>query len=107
LSTENAAATVTAIVANSIAVAFEHLPKKPASVIVVGGGAHNLTLIRMLQEYTGLPVKSANEIGWQADAIEAQAFAYLAVRTLKGLPLTFPTTTGVGKPMRGGVIINP
>ena len=49
-------------------------------------------------------VVTANEVGWSADALEAQAFGYLAVRTLKGLPLTFPTTTGVPRPLTGGVL---
>ena len=47
-------------------------------------------------------VETADALGWSTDALEAQAFAYLAVRTLKGLPITFPTTTGVALPMTGG-----
>jgi len=54
-----------------------------------------------------VPVKTANEIGWSGDALEAQAFAFLAIRTLRGLPLTFPTTTGVLKPQTGGAIAKP
>jgi len=104
---EDAAATATAIVAASIAKAFDHFSKKPHTVIVVGGGARNRTLISMLQARIGLPMTSASDVGWQADAIEAQAFAYLAVRTLKGLPLTFPTTTGVPTAVTGGVIAKP
>jgi anhydro-N-acetylmuramic acid kinase len=61
----------------------------------------------MLRARMSISVKTANEVGWRADAIEAQAFAYLAVRVLKGLPLTFPTTTGVRQPMTGGVIARP
>jgi anhydro-N-acetylmuramic acid kinase len=49
-------------------------------------------------------VVTADEVGWSADALEAQAFAFLAVRSLKGLPLTFPTTTGAPQPMTGGVL---
>jgi anhydro-N-acetylmuramic acid kinase len=104
LSDEDAAGTATAIVAASIAGAFDHLPKKPQMIVVAGGGAHNPTLLKMLRARLAAPVKTANEIGWNADAIEAQAFAFLAIRTLKGLPLTFPTTTGAPKPMTGGVI---
>jgi anhydro-N-acetylmuramic acid kinase len=107
LSGEDAAATATAIVAASIAKAFDYFPKKPSTVVVVGGGAKNPTLMSMLQSRIGMPITSAKDIGWQVDAIEAQAFAYLAVRTLKGLPLTFPTTTGVTKPLTGGVIVKP
>ena len=50
-------------------------------------------------------VETAHDVGWSADAIEAQAFAYLAVRSLKGLPLTFPATTGVPRPLTGGVVV--
>ena len=52
-------------------------------------------------------VETADQAGWSADALEAQAFAFLAVRALKGLPLTFPTTTGVPRPMTGGVLVKP
>jgi anhydro-N-acetylmuramic acid kinase len=52
-------------------------------------------------------VVTANEVGWSADALEAQAFAFLAVRSLQGLPLTFPTTTGVPEPLTGGVLVQP
>jgi anhydro-N-acetylmuramic acid kinase len=52
-------------------------------------------------------VESAAMIGWSADALEAQAFGYLAVRSLRGLPLTFPTTTGVPEPMPGGMLARP
>jgi anhydro-N-acetylmuramic acid kinase len=52
-------------------------------------------------------VETADQVGWSADALEAQAFAFLAVRSLKGLPLTFPTTTGAPKPMTGGVLVRP
>jgi anhydro-N-acetylmuramic acid kinase len=107
LSTEDAAATATAIVAASIARAVDHLPAKPATWIVAGGGARNPTLLAMLRARLGAPVRVADEVGWSADAMEAQAFAFLAVRSLRGLPLTFPTTTGVPRPMPGGVIAAP
>ena len=107
LSTEDAAATATAIVAAAIAKALDHLPKPPANWIVAGGGAHNPVLMTMLQKRLPGKVLRADEIGWSTDALEAQAFAYLAVRSLKGLPITFPTTTGVGRPMTGGVIVEP
>jgi anhydro-N-acetylmuramic acid kinase len=107
LSDEDAAATATDIVAASIAKALDHLPKKPKMMIVVGGGWRNPTLLKMLHARVPVPVKAAGAIGWDADAIEAQAFAFLAIRTLKKLPLTFPTTTGVSKPLTGGVIALP
>ena len=107
LSTEDAAATATAVVAESIARARDHLPQVPATWIVAGGGAHNPALISMLKERIGASVLRADEVGWSADALEAQAFAFLAVRSLRGLPLTFPSTTGVPRPMTGGVLAEP
>jgi len=104
LSLEDAAATATAVVAGSIARAAGFLPRKPATWIVAGGGARNRALMTMLRERLRSHALVAEAVGWSADALEAQAFAFLAVRTLKGLPITFPTTTGVPKPMQGGVV---
>jgi anhydro-N-acetylmuramic acid kinase len=104
LSLEDAVATATAAVAGSIARAVEHLPRPPATWIVAGGGARNRSLMKMLRERLRSSVQVAEAVGWSSDALEAQAFAYLAVRSLKGLPLTFPTTTGVARPMTGGVL---
>jgi len=65
-------------------------------------------LMRMLAErLKPASVETADQAGWSADALEAQAFAFLAVRTLRGLPITFPTTTGVPQPMPGGVLAKP
>jgi anhydro-N-acetylmuramic acid kinase len=52
-------------------------------------------------------VEAADTLGWSADAIEAQAFGFLAARGLNGLPLSYPATTGVPVPMTGGVIARP
>jgi anhydro-N-acetylmuramic acid kinase len=108
LSVADGAATLTALTAAAVARIIPHLPKPPRSWIVGGGGAHNPTLMRMLSERLHpASVESASAVGWSADALEAQAFAYLAVRSLRGLPITFPTTTGVAKAMAGGVVIEP
>ncbi|MDB5572518.1 MAG: anhydro-N-acetylmuramic acid kinase [Hyphomicrobiales bacterium] len=107
LSTPDAAATLTAFTAHSVARALGHLPAAPRVVIVCGGGARNPTLMGALAAALGLPVRSADAVGWNGDAVEAQAFAYLAVRALKGLPLTFPGTTGVERPMTGGRLSRP
>ncbi len=105
---EDGAATLTAFTAASIGRIAPMLPKAPAHWIVVGGGASNPTLMRMLNErLTPATVRRGHDLGWTGDAIEAQAFAYLAVRSLMGLPLTFPGTTGVNKPLSGGVIAKP
>ena len=104
LSVEDAAATLTAFTAASLARAFELTPSPPRRAIVCGGGAHNPTLMRELARRLPCPVATAAEVGWMGDAIEAQAFAFLAARVLKGLPLTFPATTGVAAPTRGGAV---
>jgi anhydro-N-acetylmuramic acid kinase len=102
LSPEDGAATLTAFTAASIAKARDHFPDTPAIWIICGGGRHNKTLMSMLKARTNAPVIAAEEAGWNGDALEAEAFAYLAMRSKKGLPLSLPTTTGVKAPMTGG-----
>lgn len=107
-STEDGAATLTAITVAALAGTVAVLPRAPQSWIMAGGGTRNPTLMRMLTaRLAPARVETADAVGWSVDALEAQAFAYLAVRTLNGLPLTFPTTTGVPRPMTGGVVANP
>jgi anhydro-N-acetylmuramic acid kinase len=107
-SVEDGAATLTAITAAAVAAARTLLPRAPASWIAAGGGTRNPTLMRMLaQRLAPAKVESANEVGWSSDALEAQAFAFLAVRSLRTLPLTFPRTTGVKAPLTGGVLARP
>jgi anhydro-N-acetylmuramic acid kinase len=102
------AATLTAFTAEAIARIVPLLPKEPKSWIVAGGGARNLTMLRMLRErLQPATVEAADALGWASDAIEAQAFGFLAARGLKGLPLSYPATTGVPIPMTGGVIARP
>jgi anhydro-N-acetylmuramic acid kinase len=104
----NGAATLTALTAAAVARIVPHLPRVPASWIVAGGGARNPTLMRMVAERLGpAVVESAHAVGWSIDSLEAQAFAYLAVRSLRGRPLTFPTTTGAPRPLTGGVLAKP
>ena len=69
---------------------------------MTGGGRHNATLMDGLRNALGVPVEPVESAGWDGDALEAQAFAYLAVRSLRGLPLSLPTTTGVACPQTGG-----
>ena len=104
LATEDAAATLTAFTAETLAQAVRALPTPADVVVVCGGGARNPTLMRMLAARLACRVAPAEDFGWSAEAMEAQAFAYLAVRSLKGLPLTFPTTTGAPAPLTGGVL---
>ncbi len=104
----NGAATLTALTAAAVAPIVAHLPRPPASWIVAGGGARNPTLMRMLPERLApAAVESAHAVGWSIDSLEAQAFAFLAVRSLRGLPLTFPGTTGAPRPLTGGVLAKP
>ncbi|MGH6847517.1 MAG: anhydro-N-acetylmuramic acid kinase [Methylocella sp.] len=107
LSTEDAAATLTAFTAASIACVLPLLPSRPAFAIVCGGGARNNTLLRELADRLPCRIVLAKTFGWSSDAMEAQAFAYLAARREKNLPITFPLTTGVAKPLEGGVIAEP
>jgi anhydro-N-acetylmuramic acid kinase len=104
LSTEDAAATLTAFTASSVLRLFPHLPKEPQLLIVCGGGAHNPILVRELVLRLPCKVTTADVMGWSPDYLEAQAFGFLAARVLEGLPLTFPSTTGVVAPMAGGVV---
>ena len=107
-SVADGAATLTALTAKAVAAIVSHLPRQPRSWIVGGGGARNATLMRMLAaELAPARIETADAVGWSADALEAQAFAYLAVRTLRGFPITFPTTTGVARPLAGGVVAMP
>jgi anhydro-N-acetylmuramic acid kinase len=102
------AATLTALTAAAVAAVVPLLPRAPRSWIVAGGGARNPTLLRMLAgRLAPAKVETAQAVGWSSDAIEAQAFGFLAVRALKGLPLTFPGTTGAPQPMTGGVTARP
>lgn len=102
LSAADGAATLTRATARSIGLASRHFPAPAKQWIVTGGGAHNPTLLAAIAEETGAPVLLASSLGWDADALEAQAFAFLAVRSLRGLPFTYPTTTGAPQPLTGG-----
>ena len=107
-SVADGAATLSALTAASVARIVPHLPAPPRAWIVAGGGARNPTLMRMLTErLKPASVETADAVGWSSQSIEAQAFAYLAVRTLNGLPLTFPKTTGVAMPLPGGLVARP
>jgi anhydro-N-acetylmuramic acid kinase len=107
LANEEAIATLTAFTAESLRAATMLLPKPPKLWVIAGGGALNPNLMAMISNRTNAKVVIADDIGWPAQLMEAQAWAYLAVRSLKGLPLTFPSTTGVPMPLTGGVVSNP
>lgn len=103
LNVEDGAATLTAFTAETVALALQQLPELPKEIIVMGGGRHNSVMMAMIAEKAKISVLNSDDIGLNGDAIEAQAFAYLAVRRLENLPITFPGTTGVGQAMTGGV----
>ena len=107
LTPEDGAATLTAFTAAAIARAQEHLPEVPQKWIICGGGRHNPVLMRELRTRLKQDVITAEDAGWRGDFLEAEAFAYLAVRSIKGLPLSLPSTTGVPYPMPGGRLHQP
>lgn len=102
LGAADGAATLTAFTAAAVARAARFFPAPPLRWLVVGGGRHNGALMAALGRMLNAPVVGAESVGWAVDAIEAQAFGYLAVRSLMGLPLSLPTTTGVRRPTTGG-----
>ena len=103
---EDGAATLAAFTAQGIATAATWFPETPKQWIICGGGRHNAAIMQGLA--TLLPnVVAAEALGLNGDGIEAEAWAYLAVRSLKALPLTFPGTTGVATPTTGGVLVRP
>ena len=104
LSVSDGAATLTAFTAHAVARAVPHLSTPPKRWLVTGGGRQNPTMMGYLREALRVSVEPVEAVGWDGDAMEAQAFAYLAVRSRRGLPLTLPTTTGVPRPLTGGVL---
>ena len=104
LSQEDGAATLTAFTVRSVAAARAHFPGTAERWLATGGGRHNKTLMAWLGDALDRAVEPVEAVGWQGDGLEAQAFAFLAVRSVLGLPLSVPGTTGVPRPMPGGVL---
>lgn len=102
LSAADGAATLTAFTAAAAARAREHLPARPKHWLATGGGRRNPVLMAALSQAFGWEVLPVEAVDWDGDALEAQAFAYLAVRSLLKLPLSLPSTTGVPQPTEGG-----
>ena len=107
LSDADAAATLTAMCAAGVVQGMEHCPAPPERVLVTGGGRLNPVLMRMLAVALDCPVQPVESVGLDGDMLEAQAFAYLAVRVARGLATTCPGTTGVRAAVGGGVISVP
>jgi anhydro-N-acetylmuramic acid kinase len=104
LSVADGAATLTAFTAAGLGRAREHFPEQPQLWVICGGGRRNRTLMAMIAAEVESAVVPAEAAGFDGDAVEAEAWAYLAVRSLRGLPITFPGTTGVAAPTTGGVL---
>jgi anhydro-N-acetylmuramic acid kinase len=107
LSVEDGTATLCAFTASAVAKAADLLPAKPLRWLVCGGGRHNMSVMAALRRSLDAPVEPVEAEGFDGDALEAQAFAYLAIRSLKGLPISYPQTTGVDLPTTGGVFHEP
>ena len=107
LSAEDGAATLCAFTALAVADTLRQTGCDVSQIVVCGGGRRNPVIMSALREAVDCQITSAEAVGWDGDALEAQAFAYLAVRTLKRLPLSFPKTTGVKAEMSGGVVAKP
>lgn len=102
LDLEDGAATLAAFTVAAVKRACALLPAAPEICFVSGGGRHNPVLMAGLHEALSLPVQPVEAIGLRGDSLEAELMAFLAVRSLRGLPITFPETTGVKLPCTGG-----
>ncbi len=102
LSPADGAATFTAFTVESVLKASEHLPERPGCWLVTGGGRHNRHLVDRLAGRVATPVRAIEAVGGRGDSLEAEAFAFMAVRALRGFPISFPGTTGVPEAMTGG-----
>ena len=104
LSVENGAATLCAVTAEAVFRAVKKLPAMPQKTWVTGGGVHHPFLMKLLGERLG-ELQNVSKFGLNPDTLEAECFAWLAVRHQRGLPLTIPETTGCAKPLSGGVTV--
>ena len=107
LSLADAVATLTALTAEAVARGFGLVDIRPASLVVTGGGRRNPAIMAALAQRLSCTVTDVESVGWRGDALEAEAFAFLAARCVRGLPISFPGTTGVPAPMSGGRIARP
>lgn len=107
MNVDDAVATLAAFTAAAIAKGREHMPEEPKLWIVTGGGRRNRAIMAGLAERVHHAVVPAEAVGIDGDALEAEAWAYMAVRSLAGLPITFPGTTGAPRPMTGGKLARP
>lgn len=104
LGLEDGAATLAAFTAAAVGRGLDLLPQRPVRLVVCGGGRRNPAIMDALRARAHVEPTPAEDAGWRGDAVEAECFAFLAVRALRKLPISFPTTTGVPAPMPGGRI---
>lgn len=107
LDTAEGAATLVDFAVKCIVLGVRECPTIPTALYVTGGGRRNQFLMSQLIIACPCPVFPVEDYHWDGDFVEAQAFAYMAVRSLRGLPITFPGTTGIKSPMTGGMLTNP
>lgn len=107
LNDQDAAATLAACAAAAVARGFEHFAHPPARLLVSGGGRHNRAIMAGLTAVLDCDVAPVEAVGLDGDMLEAQAFAFLALRVLRGLSTSAPATTGVAAPVGGGQIHRP
>jgi anhydro-N-acetylmuramic acid kinase len=104
LSAADGAATLTEFTAKCVARGAALFPAPARRFLATGGGRHNRSLMGALRRALAAQVEPVESVGWDGDALEAQAFGFLAVRSLRGLPLSVPETTGCAAPTRGGTL---
>ena len=102
LSLEDGAATLSAFTVESVVLALHQFLSLPTRIVVTGGGRHNTHLMGLLARRVNIPVDPVEAVGWNGDLLEAEAFGYLAIRSVLNLPISWPTTTGVKIPLIGG-----
>ncbi len=107
LSLADGAALLTAFSASAVGRALDILPQRPQTLVLSGGGRHNPALVAEIAQRASVNIQLAEDVGWRGDAVEAECFAFLALRVLHNLPLSFPSTTGVSSACCGGVISYP
>jgi anhydro-N-acetylmuramic acid kinase len=107
LNDADAVATLTQAVAASVGQAMGQCPSPAKQLFVCGGGRKNATMMRAISDAVQSEVMPVEAVALDGDMLEAQAFAFLAVRTARGLPLSAPGTTGVIRPVSGGRVARP
>ena len=105
LSFYDACATITEFTAECVKVGLLSTNIKIDNIILMGGGLKNKFLIQVLKDKININIVNVNQLGLNGDFIESQAFAYLGIRKIRNLPITFPQTTGVKKSVTGGKVI--